>query len=376
MSLQALVLCSDEKILRVLRRVLGDLEIHVEHCPDRDAAIHKLTRQRFEAVIVDCQDETVASQILRSARTAPCNKRAIAVALIDGEKAVRSAFDLGAHFVLYKPISMERAKTSFRAARALMKRERRRNQRVSVEVPVTLLTDDGSRQQVLTSDLGEGGLAVHAVKWPRHTGPLQVQLTLPGSHNSIECAGEVAWEGSGRQSGIRFLEMPVEARKYLKQWLNQYSSEIEKDDPPALGAVAGVSPEACYVELLSPFPVNTKVLLSTQALDAAIQVEGVVRVMHPEKGIAIEFLRGTEAQRTLLEGFLQTLSQSHAENPEVLVEPEGLESAEEPAARDRSSSDPLLNLFWNRADLSVDVFLAEARKQGTLRQKKAATFAI
>src|SRR5882757_6596638 len=136
MSLQSLVFCPDEKIVRVLRRVLSDLEIAVERCSDADSAIRKLTRQRFEAVIVDCTDEAVASQVLKSARSAPCNKRAVAVSIIDGQKALRSAFDLGAHFVLYKPISSERAKSSFRAARALMKRERRRNTRFPVEIPV------------------------------------------------------------------------------------------------------------------------------------------------------------------------------------------------------------------------------------------------
>ena len=53
MSLQSLVFCPDEKIVRVLRRVLSDLEIAVERCSDPDSAIRKLTRQRFEAVIVD-----------------------------------------------------------------------------------------------------------------------------------------------------------------------------------------------------------------------------------------------------------------------------------------------------------------------------------
>src|SRR5215467_15755025 len=115
MNLQALLLSSDEGILRVLRRVLGDLEIKVDHCSDSDAAIRKLTRERFEAVIVDCTDEDTAASVLRSARSAPCNRRAVAVAIIDAKTAMRSAFVLGAHFVLYKPFSSERAKTSFRA---------------------------------------------------------------------------------------------------------------------------------------------------------------------------------------------------------------------------------------------------------------------
>src|SRR5271169_6941985 len=139
MSLQALVLCSDEKTTKVLRRVLSDLEIGVELCTDADSAVRKLTRGRFEAVVVDCNDEDMAARVLKSVRSAPCNKRSVAVAMIDGQKAVRSAFALGAHFVLYKPISAERARTSFRAARALMKCERRRNIRVTVQIPVAMV---------------------------------------------------------------------------------------------------------------------------------------------------------------------------------------------------------------------------------------------
>ena len=147
MSLQALVLCSDDKIIRVLRRVLSDLEIAVEFCSDADSVVRKLTRRRFEAVVVDCNDEDMAAQVLASVRSAPCNKRSIAVAMIDGQKAVRSAFALGAHFVLYKPISAERARTSFRAARALMKCERRRNTRVAVQIPVALVNDSAARRE-------------------------------------------------------------------------------------------------------------------------------------------------------------------------------------------------------------------------------------
>ena len=61
MSLQALVFCADEKVVRILRRVLSELEIGMELCADAESAIHKLTRGRFEAVIVDCTDLGTAS---------------------------------------------------------------------------------------------------------------------------------------------------------------------------------------------------------------------------------------------------------------------------------------------------------------------------
>jgi len=196
MNLNALVLCTDDKITRVLRRVLSDLEVGIETCSDADSAVRRLTRARFEAVVVDCVDEDVAAKVLSSVRSAPCNKRAIAVAMIDGQKAVRSAFSLGAHFVLYKPISFDRARTSFRAARALMKCERRRNVRVPVELPVTLFAG-ADQQRITTVDLSEGGMAVrvpHSI--PRSRG-VRIKFTLPDVNYVVDCPAEVAWKNPG-----------------------------------------------------------------------------------------------------------------------------------------------------------------------------------
>src|SRR5262249_9081393 len=157
-SLKSLVLCSDEKIVRVLRRVLGDLDIEIDLCANADAALRKLTRQRFEGIIADTADEG-AFDVLRSARSAPCNKQAVAVAIVEQTVGLKTVFDIGAHFVLYKPVSSEKAKSSFRAARALMKSERRRNIRVAVEIPVVLRSIDGERNmRVTTVDLSEGGM--------------------------------------------------------------------------------------------------------------------------------------------------------------------------------------------------------------------------
>src|SRR5713101_1828138 len=365
MSLQSLVLCFDEKIVRVLRRVLSDLEISVQHCTDADSAIRKLTRQRFEAVIVDCTDEEMASQVLKSARSAPCNKRAVAVAIIDAKTALRSAFELGAHFVLYKPLSSERAKASFRAARALMKRERRRNTRVPVEIPVTLRMDDGvgSVHRGYTSDLGEGGIAIQLPQRPQKLGPMSVHFTLPGTMHTIECIGEVAWENTGHQLGIRFVEPSPETRDHLKAWLESHSPELEKDDPPARCKLTDLSPGCCYLEISSPFPVRTRVILSLRVAKLQMQAGGVVRVMHPEVGMGVEFTQKTTQQREHVKQFIHALTNDQGGLPELLVEPEGLETADPvvPGTSSDEREDPLLDLFLRKAELTTEAFLIELR---------------
>ena len=382
MSLKALVLCADEKIVRVLRRVLSDLEIDIEHCADPDSAIHKLTRQRFEAIIIDCTDLKTATSVLNSARSAPCNKRAIAIAIMDGHSGLRSAFDMGAHFVLYKPVSTERAKASFRAARALMKRERRRNVRVAIQVPVKLNNDRTSFVQTVdTTDLSEGGMAVQFAKKQKDPGPWRMHFTLPDSNAPIEVMGEVAWQNLGGQVGIRFANLQVDLAHELRLWLNQHSPENEKDDPPVRCKLTDLSLGGCYLEMASPFPSHTRIVLSMHAGELDLRVEGVVRVMHPDVGMGVEFTQKTSDQRKQVEKFIHTQMNAGDLPSELSVEPEGLEGAQSEAAHSeptKSSAqpseleDPLLELFRRKATLPAELFLTELRKQRSTQRLDAA----
>jgi CheY-like chemotaxis protein len=367
MNLKSMLLCSDEKIVRVLRRTLGDLEIEVELCASAEQALRKLTRERFEAIIVDCAG-TGAADVLRCARTSPCNKRAVAVAILDPGSGMRSAFEVGANFVLYKPVSVERSKSSFRAARALMKKERRRNSRVAVNIPVEMSSrESGARFKVNTTDLGEGGLAVSLPRRSKPHGRWALSFTLPGSAKALEVDAEFAWEGPGAQVGLRFQDQTPEFARQLREWIGRNSPDVEKDDPPARCQLTDLSLGGCYLDISSPFPVSTRVTLAMRAAGTELKVEGIVRVMHADKGMGVEFSQTTAGHRVLLEKFLRLLTENRDVLPELMVEPEGLET-ETPIsalalATNGEPEDTLLGLFRNQAALSTDSFLSELRKQ-------------
>jgi CheY-like chemotaxis protein len=367
MHLKSLLLCSDEKIVRVLRRTLSDLDIGVEHCTSAEDALRRLTRERVEAIIVDCAGPG-AADVLRSARSAPGNKRAIAVAILDPEIGLRSAFEIGAHFILYKPVSAERAKSSFRAARALMKKERRRNSRIAVRFPVEMSSADSDiRFKVHTTDVGEGGLAVSLPRRSKLRGRWKLFFNLPGSETRMEIAAEFAWEGTGVQAGLRFQDPTPEFERQMREWLMRNSPDVEKDDPPVRCHLTDLSLGGCYLDIPSPFPVSTRVTLSMRASEVELRSEGVVRVMHPEKGMGVEFTQTTPEHRDLLEKFLGRLTENPNVLPELLVEPEGLETEavqKSPAAEPSNEhADPLLHLFRNHEGLDADMFLVELRKQ-------------
>lgn len=363
MSLKSLVVCSDDKIIRVLRRVLGDLDINLELCSESQSALRKLTRQRFEAIIVDCEAKG-ASDVLRSARSAPCNKFAVAVAIVEPEIGLKAAFGLGAHFVLYKPVSSERAKSSFRAARALMKSERRRNARVAVQIPVMMTSPSlGGSMKVNTVDVSEGGMAVSLPKGRKPTGRWHISFTLPGSEHSMDLSAEFAWEGSSAQAGLRFLEAAPKATLQLREWLQRNSPDTEQDDPPIRCQLSDLSLGGCYLEIPSPFPVATRVTLSMRAAEVEVRAQGVVRVMHPDKGMGIEFVQATPEHRSAVEKFLGVLTQNRALLPELLVQPDGLEADATRTNRSpENSDDPLLQLFYGDT-LATDEFHEALRKQ-------------
>lgn len=367
MNLQALLLCSDEKIVRILRRVLNDLEIAVEHCADPELAILKLSRRRFEAIIVDCEDAEVAGQILKAARNAPANKKAVAVAILDGNHAMRSAFQLGAHFVLYKPISPERARGSFRAARALMKCERRRAARAPVEMPVMYRfiqqADHGAVERTVSVDLSEDGIGVRLARRHRERGPLHVQFKLPGTNRLIEAEAELAWENPNGQAGLRFLELPQPTRDALKTWLK--ASSPDEEDPPSPCTLTDLSLGGCYLETTTPFPIRARLALHMKVGNLQVHASGIVRVMHPDTGMGVVFVQKTAEQRREVETFIQALMNSNGAVPELVVEADGLEifgdAATLPAPSDME--DPLLQLFDTKAEVPAEEFLQELRKQ-------------
>jgi len=363
MALRSLLLCSDEKIVRVLRRVLSDLEIDVDLCPNADAALRKLTRQRFEGIIADLADEG-AMDVLRSARAAPCNKQAVAVAIVEPAVGLRAVFELGAHFVLYKPVSSERAKSSFRAARALMKSERRRNVRVAVQIPVVMRSSEaGGNMKVTTVDLSEGGMAVVLPNRRRPSGCWQIAFTLPGTGASLEIQAEFAWEGTKAQAGLRFVDITPQASTQVREWLRQNSPDAEQEDPPIRCQLTDLTMGGCYLEISSPFPVSSRLTVSMRAGEVELRVQGIVRIMHPDRGMGVEFTQNASEQPFALEKFLRVLIENRTLSPELFVQPEGLESDNQtPNPAEVDSGDPLLQLFRGEA-LSAEAFHEALRSQ-------------
>ena len=82
MSYQALLFCPDEKTARVVTQVLSELDFTVEAAHEPFAAVKKLMAQRFDALVVDCENEQNATLMFKSARNSSSNQASLAVAVV------------------------------------------------------------------------------------------------------------------------------------------------------------------------------------------------------------------------------------------------------------------------------------------------------
>jgi TonB family protein len=122
MGYQALLFCPDEKLARVVSQVFSELDFAVEPVHEPFAAVKKLMAQRYDALVVDCENEQNASLLFKSARNSSSNQNSLAIALVEGQTGVAKAYRIGANLVLTKPINVEQAKGTLRVARGLLRK--------------------------------------------------------------------------------------------------------------------------------------------------------------------------------------------------------------------------------------------------------------
>jgi CheY-like chemotaxis protein len=228
MSLHSLLVSNDPAAVRLLRRIFGDVGISTVHQDNVDLAFDALGSRKFDAVLVDCDDMIGARDVLLGLRKLPSNKRAIVFAIVNQQTSVQQAFELGANFVLDKPLAAERVTRSVRAAHGLMTNERRRYFRFPMTSTVTLsLGENGAESLGTMVNLSEGGMAVKMKQPLAIDTPLRFRFQLPDSKRPIEGKGSIAWVDSRGLAGVSFHHLSPALKGELQRFL---ASRFEKRD--------------------------------------------------------------------------------------------------------------------------------------------------
>ncbi len=230
MTLDSLLLSKDPEVLRVIRPTLEKLSIDVEICHEARAGVKILISDKFDAVIVDCDDLNGGLEVLQGLRSIQSNKNSVTFAILNGKKTTtQQAFGMGANFVLQKPISALNASRCFHAALNFMINERRRYFRQPVKMLVKVVLE-GKTLNATSTNISEGGIALMLREvLPRGCAP-RLKFSLPGKNIHLEVEAEVAWVDIKGLAGFRFQNVEKASREQLEHWLDE---QIEQEFPGA-----------------------------------------------------------------------------------------------------------------------------------------------
>src|SRR5438067_3134564 len=343
MALKSLIVCADTKALQVLRQIFEDLGVGVEHCEHSSLASSRVQTGSFDAIVVDAGDPH-GLPLISTARQSSQNHTALIVALVDAREQVRELFAQGANFVLYKPITPERAASSLRAVKGMMRREKRGKLRIRLHAPATIAYANAENVPATLLDLSENGLAIQSERRLPQRCKVYFQFSLPGQKSAVRLSGEVVWQDTSGRVGIRFADVPQASRRALTDWLKSQLSEqkplLKPAAPPVvsrpnpvglldspsnrriqsrhacrLGAdvfregsvvpnrcvLSDISAGGCYVETTEPFPSGSATEIIVRTVTMKLRVQGTVQVAHPGFGMGVKFTLKTAEQREQVE---------------------------------------------------------------------------
>jgi len=366
MPLLALIVSVDGRDIRVLREVLRELQVETMVCSNAAEAGGALVKNAVDAVILDGDLEGIGDVIERMTRSQTANAPKV-IAILSSREESQRAFEFGAHFVLYKPVSRDRSLVSLEYAFRSTGKERRDSDRRSMYFPTTVSSPVTDAAAVTLLNLSPTGTQLQAKKRLPPDSKLYFEFQIPGHASAVRLSGTVVWQDIQGRAGIRFASVPSASRKALDQWLDRVDREDSREVPevamdvdrfgpldrpgdrdpmpsvvfrqnlvvpprkerrsqsryalaagvrvadqrsgiPSWCNIADISRGGCFIELVVPFPKGTQLTLEVRAGELKFRTQGEVKSSQPGKGMGIQFKIEDEAQRDQVNQIVEFLA--------------------------------------------------------------------
>lgn len=257
MGASAVLYSRDSRVVRIVQAVLTDLSIQSEVATDIEQAVHFLRRQKYDAIFVEWDEQ--GAELLSYISRSKHNKKSVTFLISAEPIAIGSAFNLGAHFVLQKPLVVAKVKQMLKAAHGLMMREQRAYYRHPVATQVSIRAEKKGLSGRLR-DLSQGGALVECTNPPLIGTKLLLRFVLPETDTVVETASKVIWSDPTGYMGVQFQELSAEASQHLVGWAVARSIEEE------VGPEERSEPEPCTAPTEVPAPVDAPPVVPPQAV--------------------------------------------------------------------------------------------------------------
>src|SRR5260370_14771447 len=299
MTLQALLVSTDDSAADVLARILPAFGSALDGSSNTETAIARIEQQKFDALLLDFGDATTADCVLQEPLRIGSGQLPVTVALVADTARVRDILTGGAHFVLHKPLSEKVARAGLRAMVALLSRERRRAFRAPLQLPVELTLQDTRKVEGILLDLSQTGMAILTAEPQLRGDRFGFGFQLPHGSLQIEGSGRVAWANPNGQTGVHFIELPEHVSEVLKNCVHAaaVTASAGPDETVPHCKFTDLTLGGCYAATAHSFPEHCLCDLCLKAEEMEVHTEGMVRVSHPGHGMGLEFPSRTPEHR-------------------------------------------------------------------------------
>lgn len=120
MALHLLLFTSDAETALILGKLLAEFDIEVEFCSEILTSVEKVTRDKFDAIVVDWDDGAEATFLLKTVRELKSTRECVVLALASEAGAGPCAVQVGANGVLHKPVVPDQIRETFGTVRDLI----------------------------------------------------------------------------------------------------------------------------------------------------------------------------------------------------------------------------------------------------------------
>jgi CheY-like chemotaxis protein len=219
LAIRILLVSSDAQTIKTLSQVMEQSAIHIEVADTPEAAIRELCRNKYEAVVVDLQDQQDSLGLLRKQRATTSNRTAVVWGVVNSEKEVPEAFRAGATFVVVRPLSQSVLGRTLKVSYPLMLREKRRYHRMRMEGQVFVSSSSHSEFIASSINISEGGMALDGAVPLQMGERLDLRFKLPGTDTAIKLTGEVCWYDHDGRVGLKFIIVSEHIKQQVQDWI-------------------------------------------------------------------------------------------------------------------------------------------------------------
>jgi CheY-like chemotaxis protein len=225
----------DRNLLGQIKATLNEHGASLDLRQDSGSALELISRRHWDGIVLDCDDVSGGAEAITEIRRSRSNKQTSLFAVINGVTSVEAALDLGATFVLSKPVQEIRWRTVLTAALPKMEREHRRYFRYEADVPVSLRSHDGQSVRAKMKNVSEGGLAIQLVNPVRLEGVINLDFEIPAVEPVVfRAKADVAWSDAFGM-GLHFLYADEGSGRALQEWLTTLAEQLGfRDSSPPM----------------------------------------------------------------------------------------------------------------------------------------------